>query len=99
MPLAEEDAGYESDAVYRMLEVVPRLPPRARRSRARQLFPYNYMSTLRITVLFASESALLHALVINNQRYERALLRSILHHERLKEAQSHFPGAVCLAVR
>lgn len=74
-----------------VLEALPRMPAGCFVHFHDIYFPYDYMSTLMTTTLFASESTLLHAFLIGNQRYAIALSLSMLHHGCPKEMQGLVP--------
>jgi hypothetical protein len=55
-------------------------------------FPYDYQTSVLTTLFFSGESALLHAFLINNQRYSIAVSLSMLHHACPTQIQSMIPN-------
>lgn len=55
-------------------------------------FPYDYPRRLLETMFFATESTLLHAFLIGNQRYTIRLCLSMLHYECPEELQRLWPN-------
>jgi hypothetical protein len=75
-----------------ILEVLPRLPSGSFVHFHDIYFPYDYQSTVLTTLFFYGESTLLHAFLIDNQRYSIAVSLSMLHHARPQQMQSLLPN-------
>jgi hypothetical protein len=71
-----------------ILEVLPRLPSGSFVHFHDIYFPYDYQSSVLTTLFFAGESTLLHAFLIDNQRYSIAVSLSMLHHACPQQMQS-----------
>ena len=75
-----------------VLEVLPRLPSGSFAHFHDIYFPYDYQSTVLTSLFFAGESTLLHAFLIDNQRYSIAVSLSMLHHTCPQQMQSLLPN-------
>lgn len=75
-----------------ILEVLPRLPSGSFVHFHDIYFPYDYQSSVLNTLFFAGESTLLHAFLIDNQRYSIAVSLSMLHHACPQQMQSLLPN-------
>ncbi|MGD0829520.1 MAG: class I SAM-dependent methyltransferase [Terracidiphilus sp.] len=71
-----------------ILEVLPRLPTGSTVHFHDIFFPYDYQPSLMTNLFFHGESTLLHAFLINNQRYSIAVSLCMLHHGCPGELQS-----------
>lgn len=80
------------DVNWIILEALPRMPSGAFVHFHDVFFPYDYEPTVLTTLFFGAESTLLHAFLINNQRYAIAASLSMLHHARPQQLQSIFPN-------
>jgi hypothetical protein len=63
-----------------VLEVLPRLKPGVFVHFHDIYFPFDYQASVLTTLFFSTESTLLHAFLINNDRYRIAVSLSMLHH-------------------
>jgi hypothetical protein len=75
-----------------ILEVLPRLPSGSFVHFHDICFPYDYQPSVLNTIFFSGESTLLHAFLIDNQRYSIALSLSMLHHACPQQMQSLLPN-------
>jgi hypothetical protein len=75
-----------------ILEVLPRLPSGSFVHFHDIFFPYDYQPSLLTNLFFHSESTLLHAFLVNNQRYSIAVSLCMLHHGCPEEMQLVLPN-------
>ena len=75
-----------------ILEVLPRLASGCYVHFHDIYFPYDYPCDLLTTVYFWNESSLLHAFLVNNNRFSIAASLSMLHHARPRELQALLPN-------
>jgi hypothetical protein len=75
-----------------ILEVLPRLSSGSFVHFHDIYFPYDYQSRVLTTLFFGGESTLLHAFLIDNQRYSIAVSLSMLHHACPQQMQSLLPN-------
>jgi len=75
-----------------ILEVLPRLPSGSFVHFHDIYFPYDYQSAVLNALFFWEESTLLHAFLIDNQRYSIAVSLSMLHHACPQQMQSLLPN-------
>jgi hypothetical protein len=83
-------AGSEVNRI--ILEVLPRLPSGSSVHFHDVYFPYDYQPSLITSLFFYGESTLLHAFLINNQRYSIKVSLSMLHYGCPQEMQSALPN-------
>lgn len=81
-----------SDVNRIILEVLPCMPSGSFVHFHDIYFPYDYQSTVLTTIFFAGESTLLHAFLIDNQRYSIAASLSMLHHACPQQMQALLPN-------
>jgi hypothetical protein len=77
-----------SEVNWIILEILPRLPSASFVHFHDIYFPYDYQSRILTTLFFAGESTLLHAFLIDNQRYSIAVSLSMLHYACPQQMQS-----------
>jgi hypothetical protein len=75
-----------------ILEVLPRLPSGSFVHFHDIYFPYDYQWTVLNALFFWAESTLLHAFLIENQRYSISVSLSMLHHACPQEMQLLLPN-------
>ncbi len=75
-----------------ILEVLPRLPSGCFVHFHDIYFPYDYQWSVLNALFFWAESTLLHAFLIDNQRYSIAVSLSMLHHACPEEMQLLLPN-------
>lgn len=80
------------DVNFLILEVLPRLTPGVVVHFHDIFFPYDYQRDLLQTVLYWSESSLLHAYLVNNARTRILFSLSLLHYDSQEALKELFPS-------
>ncbi len=80
------------DVNYLVLEILPRLRPGVVVHFHDICFPYDYQRDLLHTCLFSSETSLLRAFLISNDRVKILFSLSLLHYDRAAVLKTLFPG-------